>query len=183
VVHRHSPGELPVGTRGFQPQPRALTSIRRRRPLADIPYDIELTHTFEAPPERLYAAFTEPDQFAQWYGPEGFPVHLDSVELDARVGGRQRFTMVGDADPSMRTGFDGRFTDVVANELLASSGAWHGIPGQANAWPSNLRVEFHDRDGTTRLVVREGPHPEGTADVGRLAWEMMFVKLEALLHH
>jgi hypothetical protein len=30
-------------------------------------------------------------------------------------------------------------------------------------------------------VVREGPHPPGTADLGRQAWEMMLPKLESLL--
>jgi uncharacterized protein YndB with AHSA1/START domain len=145
------------------------------------PYDIEITRVFDAPPERVYQAFTDPDQFVEWYGPVGFPVDRDTVELDARVGGRQLFAMVSDADPSMRTGFDGRFIDVVQNVLLSSRRAWDGIPGQAGPWPSNLRVEFFDYDGKTRLVVREGPHPAGTADLGRQAWEMMLPKLESLL--
>jgi uncharacterized protein YndB with AHSA1/START domain len=145
------------------------------------PYDVEISRVLDAPPERVYQAFTDPDQFAEWYGPVGFPVPRDTVELDARVGGRQRFAMVSDADPSMRTGFDGRFIEVVPNVLLASRGAWDGIPGHAEAWASNLRVEFHDDDGKTRLVVREGPHPPGTADMGRQAWEMMLPKLESLL--
>jgi uncharacterized protein YndB with AHSA1/START domain len=149
--------------------------------MTEHPYDIEITRVFDVPPERVYQAFTDPDQFARWYGPVGFPVHRDTVEVDARVGGRQRFEMVGEADPSMRTGFDGRFDEVVQSELLSSRGAWDGIPGQADAWPSNLRVEFHDDDGRTRLVVREGPHPPGTADLGRQAWEMMLPKLESLL--
>jgi uncharacterized protein YndB with AHSA1/START domain len=144
-------------------------------------YDIEITRVLDAPPEHVYRAFTDPDHFAQWYGPLGFPVHRDTVELDARVGGRQRFTMVSDHDPSMRTEFDGRFAAVVHNELLSSRGSWDGIPGQTEAWPSNLHVEFHDQDGKTRLVVREGPHPPGTADLGRQAWEMMLPKLESLL--
>jgi uncharacterized protein YndB with AHSA1/START domain len=149
--------------------------------LTDIPYDIELTHVFAAPCELVYRAFTDPDQFARWYGPLGFPADRNTVELDPRVGGVQRFTMVGEADPSMRTEFDGRFTEVVTNALLASSGTWYGVPGQQQGWPSNLRVEFHDDDARTRLVVREGPHPEGTAEFGKQAWQMMFAKLEALL--
>ena len=144
-------------------------------------YDIELTRVIDAPPERVYRAFTDPDQFAQWYGPVWFPVPRDTVELDARVGGRQRFAMVSDDDPSMRTEFDGRFTEVVQDELLSSSGTWEGIPGQTEPWPSNLRVELHDQDGKTRLVLREGPHPPGTADLGRQAWEMMLPNLESLL--
>jgi uncharacterized protein YndB with AHSA1/START domain len=149
--------------------------------MADVPYDIELSHTSDAPPARVYEAFTDPDQFARWYGPDGFPTQRETVEIDPRVGGRQRFTMAGDADPSIRTGFNGRFTEVVVNELLTSSGTWHGIPGQEQGWSSNLPVEFHDYSGTTRLVVREGPHPEGTVELGRLSWEMMFAKLETLL--
>jgi hypothetical protein len=59
----------------------------------------------------------------------------------------------------MRSGFDGVFTEVVQNEVLASYGAWDGIPGQTGPWQSNLRVELTDQGDTTRLVVREGPHP------------------------
>ena len=144
-------------------------------------YDVEISRDFDVPPDRVYRAFTDPDQFAKWYGPVGFPVRRDTVELDPRVGGRQRFAMVSDADPSMRSGFDGRFLEVTPNVLLASRGSWDGIPGQAGAWPSNLRVEFHDDQGRTRLVVREGPHPPGTADLGRQAWEMMLPRLQSLL--
>ena len=32
--------------------------------------------------------------------------------------------MASEADPSTRTGFDGRFGEVVQNALLASRGAW-----------------------------------------------------------
>ena len=150
--------------------------------MTETPYDIEITRVFDAPRKRVYEAFTDPNQFAEWYGPVGFPVERETVELDARVGGRQRFTMVSDDDPSMRTGFDGRFVDVVENTLLSSRGAWNGIPGQADDWPSNLLVEVSDDDdGKTRLVVREGPHPPGTAEMGRQAWEMMFAKLESVL--
>jgi uncharacterized protein YndB with AHSA1/START domain len=150
--------------------------------LAEAPYDIEVAHIFRAPPDQVYRAFTDPDQFARWYGPVGFPAPRDTVEIEPRVGGPQRFTMVGEADPSMRTQFDGQFTEVVANQLLVSSGTWHGIPGQQEGWPSHLRVEFRGEDTGTRLVVREGPHPEGTAELGRQSWQMMFEKLEALLN-
>jgi len=147
----------------------------------DDEYDIEIARDFDAPARRVYEAFIVPDQFARWYGPVGFPVSRDSVDIDARVGGRHRFVMVSDADPDMRSGYDGHFTEVAEDERLASSGTWDGIPGQANPWPSNLRVDLHHEDGKTNVVVREGPHPAGMTDLGRQAWEMMFIKLEALL--
>ena len=145
------------------------------------PYDIEVSHVLPGSPDRVFKAFTDPELFARWYGPEGFPAAPETVELDARVGGPQRFTMVSEADPSFRTGFDGRFTEVVPNELLVSTGAWGGIPGQAGTWDSNLRVELAKDGSATRVVVREGPHPPGTADMGRQSWVQMFAKLESLL--
>jgi uncharacterized protein YndB with AHSA1/START domain len=148
--------------------------------MTEPPFDIEVTREFDASRERVYQAFTAPNEFAQWYGPVGFPADRDSVQLDPKVGGVQRFAMVSEEDPSMQTAWDGHFTEVVENELLASTGNWSGIPGQ-DLWESNLRVEFHERDGKTRLVIREGPHPTGTADLGRQAWEMMFAKLDVLL--
>ena len=145
------------------------------------PYDIEVSHVLPGPPDRAFKAFTDRELFARWYGPDGFPAAPESVELEARVGGLHRFTMVSEADPSFRTGFDGRFTEVVPNELLVSTGAWGGIPGQTDDWESNLRVELVADGANTRVVILEGPHPPGTADMGRQSWVQMFAKLESLL--
>lgn len=145
------------------------------------PYDIELARVLDAPPDQVFRAFTDAAQFTTWYGPDGFPVDPESVEIVPRVGGRMAFAMVSEADPSMRTAFDGRFTEVLENQVLACSGAWDGIPGQDLPWPSHLRVEISPDEGGTRLVVREGPHPPGTIDLGRQSWEMMLPKLERLL--
>jgi len=130
----------------------------------------------------VYQAFTDPDQLAQWYGPNGFPVPRDTVEIDARVGGAMRFTMVSEADPSLRSGVNAQFTEVVENAVLACAQEWDGVPGQAGTWSNDLRVEFYDDEAKTRLVLREGPHPPGTADFGRQAWQMMFAKLDAFLN-
>ena len=128
------------------------------------PYDIELSHTLSAPGARVYAAFTDPDQFVRWYGPDGFPVDPGTVDIEARVGGRHRFVMVSEADPRMRTAFEGSFTDVVPNQRLASSGTWHGIPGQDGGWASNLAVELSEDAGgrvsscARALTPREQPN-------------------------
>ena len=34
--------------------------------MTEHPYDIEITRVLDAPPERVYQAFTDPDQFARW---------------------------------------------------------------------------------------------------------------------
>lgn len=144
-------------------------------------FDVELTRVVNAPTELVYQAFADPDQLARWYGPAGFSVPRDSVEINARIGGHLRLVMVSDTDPQMRSAVNQRFSEVVENELLVGTEDWEGIPGQQGTWTSQRRLEFHDEHGKTRLVLREGPHPAGMAEGGRQAWASMFTRLDTLL--
>jgi hypothetical protein len=89
-----TPGMSPPGGRIAPRYRYGRPESKKERPMTEHPHDIEITRVLDAPTERVYQAFTDPDQFARWYGPVGFPVHRDTVEVDARVGGRQRFEMV-----------------------------------------------------------------------------------------
>lgn len=51
------------------------------------------TRVVAAPPEAVFAAFSDPARLAQWWGPEGFTNTIH--EFDFRPGGRWRFTMRG----------------------------------------------------------------------------------------
>ncbi len=55
-----------------------------------------LVRTFEATPEEVWNAWTDPDEAAQWWHPRETSTPRESVEIDARVGGRYRYTMVND---------------------------------------------------------------------------------------
>ena len=50
-----------------------------------------MTRTFGATPEQVFAAWTLPRYFAEWFGTSDMPV--DSVTMDVRVGGTWRATM------------------------------------------------------------------------------------------
>ncbi len=47
----------------------------------------------QAPPERVYEAFTTREQVERWWGPDGFSVTTE--QMDVRVAGTWRFTMHG----------------------------------------------------------------------------------------
>ena len=47
----------------------------------------------DAPPERVFAAFTDPARLARWWGPKGFTNTFH--EFDPRPGGAWRFVMHG----------------------------------------------------------------------------------------
>jgi uncharacterized protein YndB with AHSA1/START domain len=142
--------------------------------------DLVITRIFDAPRDVVYRAFTDPDQLAQWFGPVGYSVPRDSVSIDARIGGHQRFTMVSDADPSQASPVDATFVEVIENELLVGEQDTSAVAGLGGV-TMRLRVEFHDEGGKTRLVVTQGPYTEEIAGYAREGWASSFTKLDTLL--
>ena len=59
---------------------------------------LHIERVFDAPRELVWKAFTDPDEMAQWFGPVGYHVPRESVEIDLRVGGVSKLTMVPDSD-------------------------------------------------------------------------------------
>lgn len=57
------------------------------------PRSIIGSRVFNAPRDLVFAAFTDPDHLAQWWGPDGFT--LTTNAFDFRVGGVWRFVMHG----------------------------------------------------------------------------------------
>lgn len=49
---------------------------------------LRLTRLFDAPPQRVFDAWLDPEQMAKWMGPRTIVASMAPVELDARVGGR-----------------------------------------------------------------------------------------------
>jgi uncharacterized protein YndB with AHSA1/START domain len=144
--------------------------------------ELVITRIFNAPRELVYCAFVDPDQLAQWFGPVGYSVPRDTIEVDARVGGGQRLTMVNDADPSEQSPVDATFTEVVENELLVGTEKWEGVPGIQEGGIMTMRLEFHDEgDGRTRLVLRQGPYSTEMEGMAREGWNSSFTKLDKLL--
>ena len=56
-----------------------------------------LTREFDATPEELWAAWTDPDEVTYWWHPRGLSTPRVSVRIDARVGGAYAYTMIDDA--------------------------------------------------------------------------------------
>jgi uncharacterized protein YndB with AHSA1/START domain len=137
---------------------------------------ILITRIFDAPRELVFAAWTDPDQVAQWFGPEGFDTPRETVEIDLRVGGRYELAMVHK---------DGGAPHPVSYEiveldpprlLVLKSGP---MPEIGIHEPTMTRVELHDHGGKTRMTLSDGPYTEAAhAEAG---WNGAFAKLDALL--
>jgi len=78
---------------------------------------IEITRVFDAPRERVWREFTEPERFADWYGGDHAEVPVETVAMDVREGGSWRATMF--AGPQRREiRWAGEYLEVVAPERL-----------------------------------------------------------------
>jgi uncharacterized protein YndB with AHSA1/START domain len=143
--------------------------------------ELVITRIFDAPRALVYGAFVDPDQLAQWFGPVGWSVPRDTIDIDAKVGGHQRFTMVNDENPSMISPVDAVFTEVIENELLVGEEVSTLIPG-FEGQRMRVRIEFHDEEGgRTRLVLRQGPYTPEWESGAREGWNSSFTKLDKLL--
>ena len=83
----------------------------------DPPLGFTLTRVFDAPRERVWREWTEPERFADWFGGPEAEVPLDSVAMDVRPGGTWRATMF--SGPGRREiRWAGAYREVVAPERL-----------------------------------------------------------------
>jgi uncharacterized protein YndB with AHSA1/START domain len=56
---------------------------------------VRITRILEAPPERVWRAWTEPDELVCWWGKRGWTAQRDSLVMDVRPGGAFRVTSHG----------------------------------------------------------------------------------------
>ena len=103
---------------------------------------IRITRDFQATPEQLLRAHTDPKLFAQWVGPSTMETRID--HWDARTGGSFRFVSVRDGE---EYGFRGCFHEIRPDRIVQTF-TYEGDPdGVAleTLWFEDLG------DGRTRL--------------------------------
>jgi uncharacterized protein YndB with AHSA1/START domain len=139
--------------------------------------EVRITRIFEAPRDRVYRAWTDPDEVSAWYGPEGFDTPRDRIRIDPRVGGRYELTMVRRGDGAeFPIGYD--IVELVEPELLVLRS--DPIPEMGMHEPTTTRVEFHVQGNGTRMTLSDGPYPGGGSHAAA-GWSAAFAKLGALV--
>jgi uncharacterized protein YndB with AHSA1/START domain len=137
---------------------------------------VAITRIFDAPRQLVFEAWTDPEQVARWWGPDGFHTPLETVEIDLRVGGRYHLSMVQENTGAQ---FPLRYeiVELVEPELLVLR--HEPMPEMGNHEPTITRIELHDEGGRTRMVLTDGPYTvSGHAEQG---WNGSFAKLDELL--
>ena len=89
----------------------------------DLP-TIRMTREFDAPPEKVFRAFTDKDLFARWVGPNSIGTRID--RWDATTGGHYRYAALREGEEI--AAFYGSFHEVRANERIVQTFTWEGEP-------------------------------------------------------
>jgi uncharacterized protein YndB with AHSA1/START domain len=138
---------------------------------------VRVTRIIDAPREQVFAAWTEPEQIRQWWGPGEFT--CPDAEVELRPGGRYRVAM----QPAQGEPFivAGTYREVEPPIRLVYTWRWESGPA-ADGSESLVTVEFNERGERTELVLThtEFPATHGPAPY-RMGWEGGLDKLQALL--
>jgi uncharacterized protein YndB with AHSA1/START domain len=109
--------------------------------------ELVITRTFDAPRHLVFAAWSEPESLAHWWGPKGFT--LPKCEVDFRPGGLFHFVMRGPDGKDYP--FRGSYLEIVEPERIVFQGVIHDEPGH-QVWTT---VTFAEENGKTTLTVHQ----------------------------
>ncbi len=89
---------------------------------SDIPL-VRIIRKFDAPPEKVFEAHTDPELVVQWLGPRRYEMRMD--HYDCRTGGSYRYVHIGDGN---EFGFYGCFHEVRPSERIVQTFTFEGQP-------------------------------------------------------
>ena len=141
--------------------------------------EIVLSRVIDAPRERVFAAWTDPNQIRQWFGPAGFKT--ETIECDIRPGGRWRFVYTG--PDGTKWGNRMQFLRIEAPRLIEIE---HGADNDDDPERFHVFVTFDAQsNGKTVLTMRQlHPTPElRDAKIGFGAVEYGYQTLDKLVRH
>ena len=134
---------------------------------------LELKRTFDAPVERVFDAWTDPEVLRRWWaaGPDWTTA---AVELDLRIGGGYRLTMC-DPEGTPCTVL-GEFVEVDRPRRLAYTRRWAG----GEEGDSLVAVRFVERDGRTTVLLEHTGLPDPKSrDEHERGWSACLDNLDA----
>jgi uncharacterized protein YndB with AHSA1/START domain len=118
--------------------------------------EIVSERVFDAPRDRVFAAYTDPELIPQWWGPRGTTTIVD--QMDVRPGGAWRF--VGRDPDGSETAFRGTYREVTPPERIVQTFEWEGMPGHVVVETAT----FEDLGGRTRVRAQSLFHTSEERD-------------------
>ena len=135
---------------------------------------LQIKRFINAPRSRVYAAWTDPAQLKEWWGPES--VRTRNFVADIRVGGKYRWDLINQEDEEMSV--FGEYRELVPEKKIVFTWKWDDDDVWENR-NSIVTVELSDRDGGTELILRHEKLPsEESRDRHNEGWNSVLDRLE-----
>ena len=138
---------------------------------------LRLTRLFDAPRERVFDAWTNPDVLKQWWA--AFPTwDTPEAEVDLREGGRYRLAMRNPDTGETHT-VVGEYREIQRPERLAYTWAWDEKPEMTDG-DTLVEIEFREDGEATEVVLTHTGFPsEQVRDQHAHGWNGCFANLES----
>ena len=138
---------------------------------------LQVKRLIKAPRDRVYAAWTDPAQLKQWFGPENVQTHELAVE--ARVGGKFRWDLTNSEGERMTC--RGEYRELELGKKIVFTWKWD----DDETWENHISVvtvELSDCEGGTELRLTHEQLPnEQSRDGHTRGWNSALDKLENFL--
>jgi uncharacterized protein YndB with AHSA1/START domain len=133
-----------------------------------------MTRVFEAPRERVWKEWTEPERFADWFGGTESEVPLSTMSMDVRPGGSWRAIMF--AGPQRHEiHWKGEYREVVEPERLVFTIS--DQPGE-DAYELITVVLTDLGQGRTEMLLQQrGSLPAETYERAKEGWSGFFERI------
>jgi uncharacterized protein YndB with AHSA1/START domain len=131
---------------------------------------LTLKRRLNAPPAKVFAAWTDPEKIRCWFGPPG--VETLEAESGARVGGRYR--VLARSPDGEQHDVRGVYREVAPNQKLVFTWAWQSTPERESLVTIELKP---DGDGTLLTLTHEQFFDEGARDRHQHGWTGSLEKL------
>lgn len=136
---------------------------------------LTLTRRLRAAPAKVFAAWIDPEKIVRWFGPEQTLTDTVSADMDVRVGGHFRVSFRTKDGEYHEVG--GRYLEVVPDQRLVFSWAWHSTPERR----SQVTVVLRDEGDVTLLTLTHDKFfDEAARDGHRRGWTGTLDKLERM---
>ncbi len=144
--------------------------------------ELVITRIFDAPPERVFKVWTDPQHMAEWWGPMGFTTPV--CELDVRPGGAIRVDMRAPDGTMYPT--KGVFQEIVEPERLVIATTFLEDEAGNPQLEGLTTVTFAELDGKTKLTLHtvvsmKAPEAAGAISGMEEGWNQSLDKLAAYL--
>jgi len=135
---------------------------------------LEIKRFINALRDCVYAAWTDPAQLKEWFGPEN--VRTRNFTADARVGGKYRWDLINEEGDAMT--ISGEYRELISRKKIVFTWKWDDDEAWNNT-SSVVTVELSDRDGGTELrLIHEKLPSEESRDRHNEGWNSVVDRLE-----